>query len=306
MRLIHEYNRDKVMRWIHKERLQKIAILEKYDRANQLSDRKILAQEYEIEGHTLMFDNPIKAEKYFRLALDIYISEYEDNEPSSTSDMANAYFQISQALKIQGRDKESEEITSIAQKYQGPFFSTLRNTSLDFILTLKVEPIRSDYSGVCYVDMPTTVVNRNRIMLSTAYNYHKNKKDIGPWDDVSYLILSDRINQLNDCSFTHCSQLEVFDSGNGVTYLGCDSLSKCPELHTVILGESIRNCSNRVFNDCPKLDTVYADAAIKEHFIRGWNDISRNDGFASWFKNCPLLTSILFSDETEYPIIPRT
>lgn len=306
MRLVHEYNREKVVRWMHKERLQRIATLEKYDRQNQLSDRRILAHDYELEGHTLMYENPAKAERYFHLALEIYIAVYEDSESSSTDDISNAYYQIAQALKLQGKEKESTEVIALAQKYRGPLYVAFRNAGLDFPMHPNIEPLRNEYSGICYVDLPIYSVNNNRAILNTAYNYHKNRNGIGPWDDIQYLILSDRIKELNDCSFTHCSQLEVLDSGAGVAYLGCDSFNKCPELHTVILGESILNRSNRVFNDCPKLDTVYADAAIKEQFIHAWNDISRNDGYASWFKNCPLLTSILFSDETEYPLIPRT
>lgn len=306
MRLVHEYNREIVIRWMRKEHLQRIATLEKYDRQNQLSDRRILAHDYELEGQTLMYENPAKAERYFHLALEIYIAVYEDNESSSTDDISNAYYQIAQALKLQGKEKESTEVIALARKNRGPLYVTFRNAGLNSLLRPTAEPLRNEYSGICYVDLPIYSVNKDRAILNTAYNYHKNRNGIGSWDDIQYLILSDRIKELNDCSFPHCSQLEVFDSGAGVVYLGCDSFSKCPELHTVILGKSILNRSNRVFNECPKLDTVYADAAIKEQFIHAWNDISRNDGYASWFKNCPLLTSILFSDETEYPLILRT
>ena len=301
MRLVHEYNREKTMRWLHKERLQKIKVLEKLAHLNQLSDRRMLTQEYILEAHSLMPDNPADAERYYRLALNICIDMYERGEASDTDDIANVYFQIAQALKLQGKLKESEEVISLAQKYRGPLYTLLRNASCNALPHPDMEPLRGDYSGICYVDLPIAA-NDSRVMLKTAYNRHKNKKGIGPWDDVQHLLLSNRIKELNDCSFTHCLNLVLFDSGDGVSYLGCDSFSNCPELHTAILGMSVLNRGNRVFNNCPKLEFVYMDAAVKDQFIRFRRDERQDTGFASWFRNCPKLHSIRFSDETQYQL----
>lgn len=100
MRLVHEYNRDKVERWLYKQRLQKIATLEEYDRQNLLSDRRMLADEYEYLGDFLMFDDPLRAEAYFRKALNILLALqiHDANTNESTIDSLWSRIEYAQRL----------------------------------------------------------------------------------------------------------------------------------------------------------------------------------------------------------------
>ena len=100
MRLVHEYNRDKVERWLYKQRLQKIATLEEYDRQNLLSDRRMLADEYEYLGDFLMFDDPLRAEAYFRKALNILLALqiHDANTNESTVDSLWSRIEYAQRL----------------------------------------------------------------------------------------------------------------------------------------------------------------------------------------------------------------
>ena len=100
MRLVHEHNRDKVERWLQKQRLQKISTLEKYDKQCMLSDRRLLTDEYEYIGDYLMFDDPANAEVYFRKALDIYLSDPSLKDDNTT--ISTLYSRIEYAVKLQG------------------------------------------------------------------------------------------------------------------------------------------------------------------------------------------------------------
>jgi len=100
MRLVHEHNRDKVERWLYKQRLQKIATLEEYDRQNLLSDRRMLADEYEYLGDFLMFDDPLRAEAFFRKALNILLALqiHDANTNESTIDSLWSRIEYAQRL----------------------------------------------------------------------------------------------------------------------------------------------------------------------------------------------------------------
>ena len=100
MRLVHEYNRKKVERWLLKQRLQKIATLEEYDKQRMLSDRRMLTDEYEYLGDFLMFDDPAAAESYFKKALDIYLTEPSLREDKAT--ISTLHSRIEYALNLQG------------------------------------------------------------------------------------------------------------------------------------------------------------------------------------------------------------
>ena len=97
MRLVHEYNLE---RWLYKQRLQKIATLEEYDRQNLLSDRRMLADEYEYLGDFLMFDDPLRAEAYFRKALNILLALqiHDANTNESTIDSLWSRIEYAQRL----------------------------------------------------------------------------------------------------------------------------------------------------------------------------------------------------------------
>lgn len=108
MRLVHEYNRDKVERWLYKQRLQKIATLEEYDQHNLLSDRRMLADEYEYLGDFLMFDDPLRAEACFRKALEIILAlhEHEANPNASTIDSLYSRIDYAQRLYHENQAKK--------------------------------------------------------------------------------------------------------------------------------------------------------------------------------------------------------
>lgn len=101
MRLVHEHNREKVKKWSLKRQLSKIITLEMYDQINQLSDRRMLAQEYEIAGDMIMFENPIEAARYFRFAINIYLDVHKDDEVLAAEDISYARGQLSLAWHLQ-------------------------------------------------------------------------------------------------------------------------------------------------------------------------------------------------------------
>ena len=100
MRLVHEYNRDKVERWLYKQRLQKIATLEEYDQQDLLSDRRMLADEYEYLGDFLMFDDPPRAEVCFRKALEIILALHEHDVNPNESTIDSLYSRIDYAQRL--------------------------------------------------------------------------------------------------------------------------------------------------------------------------------------------------------------
>lgn len=118
MRLVHEYNREIVERWMHKQRLHKIATLEKYDRLNQLSDRRMLATEYILEGNELMWEDPAKAELYFRKALRVYKEVYKDDEKAGAEDLFCIYHRIGRALEEQGELDACAKMMRVAGDYK--------------------------------------------------------------------------------------------------------------------------------------------------------------------------------------------
>lgn len=100
MRLVHEYNRDKVERWLYKQRPQKIATLEEYDQQNLLSDRRMLSDKYEYLGDVLMFDDPLRAEACFRKALEIILALHEQDAIPNESTINSLSSRIDYAQRL--------------------------------------------------------------------------------------------------------------------------------------------------------------------------------------------------------------
>lgn len=92
MRLVHEYNREKVERYLRKMRLEKIALLEELDRHGELSDRAMLAGQYEVESsEQLKLENIGRAEDYLRKALEIYLEMFARGDWDQAENISNCY-----------------------------------------------------------------------------------------------------------------------------------------------------------------------------------------------------------------------
>ena len=129
------------------------------------------------------------------------------------------------------------------------------------------------------------------------------KKDGGVkiWDNICHLVISNDVRMLDDVSFSDCENLETVRITDTVEYLGCDSFSRCPKLREVTIESAASNRANRVFCNNPRLSRVYINDSLKTEFQE---EILRGDyyfGYSSWFRNCPELRSICFSDGTSMP-----
>lgn len=124
------------------------------------------------------------------------------------------------------------------------------------------------------------------------------------WDNVCHLVIGNGIRQLDDTAFLECRNLESVRISDTVEYLGCDSFGRCPKLRSVVLGREVKNSANRVFCNNPNLIQVMIDASLKEAFQK---EKLRGDfqGFGSWFKNCPKLFALSFTDGTVLPLSPE-
>lgn len=118
MRLVHEYNREKVERYLHKKRLEKIAVLEELDRRGKLSDRSILSAEYEYESSDQMrMDNEIQAEEYLKKALQIHLDMFEQGVQSEAENVSYYYRQLGALLKVLRENAKSDSMFQKAEKY---------------------------------------------------------------------------------------------------------------------------------------------------------------------------------------------
>lgn len=118
MRLVHEYNREKVERYLHKRRLEKIAVLEELDRRGELSDRSILSLEYEYESSDQMrVNNEIQAEEYLKKALQIHLDMFEPGVQSEAENVSYYYCPLGSLLKALGENAKSTSMYQKAEKY---------------------------------------------------------------------------------------------------------------------------------------------------------------------------------------------
>lgn len=118
MRLVHEYNREKVERYLHKKRLEKIAALEELDRRGELSDRSMLSAEYESESFSqVLADNKVQAEAYLRKALQIHLDMFEQGVQSEAENVSYYYRQLGDLLKALRENTKSVSMYEKAEKY---------------------------------------------------------------------------------------------------------------------------------------------------------------------------------------------
>lgn len=118
MRLVHEYNRGKVERYLHKKRLEKIAVLEELDHRGELSDRSMLSAEYESESFSQMLaNNKVQAEEYLKKALQIHLDMFEQGAQSEAKNVSYYYRQLGALLKALRENAKSESMYQKAEKY---------------------------------------------------------------------------------------------------------------------------------------------------------------------------------------------
>lgn len=118
MRLVHEYNREKVERYLHKQRLEKIAALEELDRRGELSARSMLSAEYESESFSqVLADNKVQAEAYLIKALQIHLDMFEQGVQSEAEKVSYYYRQLGDLLKALRENAKSASMYQKAEKY---------------------------------------------------------------------------------------------------------------------------------------------------------------------------------------------
>ena len=132
-----------------------------------------------------------------------------------------------------------------------------------------------------------------------AFN-RKNYEGVKIWDNICHLVIANDVRMLDDVSFCDCENLETVRIPDTVEYLGCDSFSRCPRLREVTIESAASDSANRVFSDNPCLSRVFINASLKTEFQK---EVLSRDGFgySSWFRNCPELRSICFTDGTSIP-----
>lgn len=119
MRLVHEYNREKVERYLHKQHLEKIARLEEFDRRGELSDRTMLSDAYESESTTqLLEDNYALAEEYLRKALQIHLEMFEQGRQREAENVIYCYRELARMAKHFGTREKSEQYYQWAEEYE--------------------------------------------------------------------------------------------------------------------------------------------------------------------------------------------
>lgn len=119
MRLVHEYNREKVELYLHKQHLEKIARLEEFDWRGELSDRSMLAEAYESESTTqLLEDNYALAEEYLRKALQIHLEMFEQGMQREVEDVIYCYRELARMAKHFGTREKSEQYAQKAEEYE--------------------------------------------------------------------------------------------------------------------------------------------------------------------------------------------
>lgn len=119
MRLVHEYNREKVERYLHKQHLEKIARLEEFDRRGELSDRAMLSEAYEFEStNQLLEDNYALAEEYLHKALRIHLKMFEQGAQSEVENVIYYYRQLALMAAHFGMQEKTEQYDRKAAEYE--------------------------------------------------------------------------------------------------------------------------------------------------------------------------------------------
>ena len=119
MRLVHEYNRDKVEHYLHRKHLEKIARLEEFDRRGELSDRTMLAEAYESEStNRLMAKDGALAEEYLRKALRIHLELFEKGRADAAERVADCYRQLGWMARRFGARLQAEQCARRAAEYE--------------------------------------------------------------------------------------------------------------------------------------------------------------------------------------------
>lgn len=119
MRLVHEYNREKVERYLHKQHLEKIARLEEFDRRGELSDRSMLAEAYAQEStNQLLADNDALAEEYLHKALQIHLEMFEQGMQHEVENVIYDYRELARMAKHFGTREKSEQYYQRAEEYE--------------------------------------------------------------------------------------------------------------------------------------------------------------------------------------------
>lgn len=119
MRLVHEYNREKVERYLHKQHLEKIAQLEEFDRRSELSDRAMLSEAYAQEStNQLLADNDALAEEYLRKALRIHLEMFEQGAQSEVENVIYYYRQLALMAAHFGMREKTEQYDRKVEEYE--------------------------------------------------------------------------------------------------------------------------------------------------------------------------------------------
>ena len=119
MRLVHEYNREKVERYLHKQHLEKIARLEEFDRRGELSDRSMLSEAYESESTTqLLEDNYALAEEYLHKALRIHLEMFEQGAQREVENVIYYYDQLALLAAHLGMQEKMEQYDRKVAEYE--------------------------------------------------------------------------------------------------------------------------------------------------------------------------------------------
>ena len=119
MRLVHEYNREKVERYLHRQHLEKIARLEEFDRRGELSDRAMLSEAYAQEStNQLLANNDALAEEYLRKALQIHLEMFEQGVQREVENVIYCYRELARMAEHFGTREKSEQYAQKAEEYE--------------------------------------------------------------------------------------------------------------------------------------------------------------------------------------------
>ncbi len=175
-------------------------------------------------------------------------------------------------------------------------FRTIKLTEQGFIIC---NPMHI-YPEQCYFLDPYLVNDSSLCSMKDLWNSKSLAHGGRVWDNVCHIRIGENIENLNDLACCGAQNLETVNLGDKVRYIGTDSFSSCPKLHSVYIGKSVTDNAGRAFNNCRSLKYVLVHASLKEKFHEVGS--GKWSGFGSWFADCPNLFSIKFTDGSSFSL----
>ena len=108
-------------------------------------------------------------------------------------------------------------------------------------------------------------VERDYRVVGDAVHY---KSLISPINSVKRVVLSERVNSIDDWTFYKCRSLTSVFIPEGVTYIGSRTLSYCTSLKSIYIPNSVAIIGDRVLDGCYDLKLVYIPEGITR-IVRG-------------------------------------